>query len=162
MNLQVQRGLADWCTGKNLLVAKENDRQTQHQGSHLLGSTFLQLKHPRPAPEYYEHTASTAAVGTVKGGAFSENQFPFHLLFSNCSAAPAKRQVTRFRCADVLWQRRGFQTQWQQHCSHRHLKRNQVTILLIFGFLWKRIKTKMNPLICNREPAETVKAEKMP
>lgn len=44
------------------------------------------LKDPSTAYEYYENTALIAAVGNVKGGGVPENQFPFHHLFSNCSA----------------------------------------------------------------------------
>lgn len=85
----------------------------QHQGSHLLSSTFLQLKHPKNAWEYYENNALIAAVGIVKGGAVSENQFHFHHLFSNCLAPPMKHQVVQSCCADALWQQWGFWTQWQ-------------------------------------------------
>lgn len=45
-----------------------------------------------PSPDNYHQgsTALIAAVGTVECGAVSENQFPFHHLFSDCSASLEK------------------------------------------------------------------------
>lgn len=45
-----------------------------------------------PSPDNYHQgsTALIAVVGTVECGAVSENQFPFHHLFSDCSASLEK------------------------------------------------------------------------
>lgn len=114
------------------------------------------LKEPNTAYRYYENTVLIAAVGNIKGGGISENQFPFHHLFSNCSA-PQCSIGSHSPVAQMSSGSGGA----SRHSSNSNVLMD-VLNGIIFSFLRKWIKTKVKPSICKGECAETAKGEKMP